>query len=114
MAIWDFSDFDTDQLYKALEHCEQLEVVGIAQQEDMLDELRAELTRREEEGKEYTHIISFVAVNNDSYDEVDRTIYLHSAPKDRKETKELVKGTYDGVWEPQMDTIKVYSLTPIV
>lgn len=49
MAIWDFTNYDKEDLDSILKHCEALEELGIQQDEDMMIELRAEISKREEE-----------------------------------------------------------------
>ena len=113
MAIWEFSSGQTlSELRHIRELYLELEGMNMEYDEDMMRELEAEIARREQDT--YTHIISFVAVNNDTYAEADRTIYLHHCPKDRREVQNLVKATYDGVWEPQMDRIELFFLTVVI
>ena len=54
--------------------------------------------------------VVFTAVNNDTYDEWVRTLFFEDLPAD---IKEVVRKTYDGVWEPQLDMISVYKLTKL-
>ena len=48
MAIWDFSEYDKDDLDKIMDACITLENAGMPQDEDMLAELRSEIAERAE------------------------------------------------------------------
>ena len=112
MAIWDFSQQTLPELRHIRELYLELEGVNMEYDEDMMRELEAEIALQEQDT--YTHIISFVAINNESYEEIDQTIYLHHCPKDRREIQKMVKATYDGVWEPQMDRIELFELKAVI
>jgi len=48
MAIWDFTDYETDDLYEIANHVEELEGLGIDQDDYMKRELYAEIKERED------------------------------------------------------------------
>jgi len=106
--MWDFSDYNYYDLLEIKTKNEELEDIGQEVDEDMMQELTAEILKRED--YEYTYAVIFTAINNDTYQSSDFTISLRDIPND---VKEFVKKTYDGVWEPVMDTISLFELSPL-
>jgi len=49
MSIWDFKDYELNDLFKIRDACAMLDIYGIEQDEDMKRELKAELERRTDE-----------------------------------------------------------------
>jgi len=47
-GIWEFGDWADDQLHRAAEAAEILDALGIEQDEDMMGELRNEISKREQ------------------------------------------------------------------
>jgi len=119
MAIWEFTDYTTKELTDMLKRYEQDED---ERDEDMMRELRSEIGKREEENG---YIITFVAINNDTYESNIFTLHYSVTPDDDESEKDIVfkelpkniinevKSTYDGVWEPELDTIEVFKVEKI-
>jgi len=71
------------------------------------------------------YIITYRAINNDTYEEAPFTLEYPINPDNKesmndivfkelpKNIKEIVESTYDGVWQPQFDTITVYKVKKI-
>ena len=108
MAIWDFSDYSYQDLLGRQIKMEDLDIVEGSQDDDEFRELEAEIDRRKEEG--YQYIVVFSAINNDTYDESDKVLGLYDEPDD---ITRRVRDTYDGVWEPVLETIRLYELKEI-
>jgi hypothetical protein len=49
MAIWEFTEYNDEELEEISKHCKALSDLGIEQDEEMISELHAEQERREEE-----------------------------------------------------------------
>lgn len=108
MAIWEYTNHDTSSLYKLLALYEALEEeTDESQDDDMMRELRAEIEKRE--GGEPQYLITFMATNNDTSAETTMTILLTYFP-DVEDVNNRVKESYDGVWVPDMASIKIYGL----
>ena len=71
-------------------------------------------------------IITYIAINNDTYEEAEFTLRYCINPDNMDNSipevifpelpeniKEEVEFTYDGVWQPQLDTIKVYEVKEV-
>ena len=101
MSIWDFTDYSYDELLERREHKEEIGEY----EKDEIDELNAEIKRREERG--YQFVLTYETCNNDTYENMIQTILLYEIPKD---VKKIVGDTYDGVWEPDIKSIKIYKL----
>jgi len=106
--MWDFSDYNYYDLLEIKTKNEELEDIGQEVDEDMMQELTAEILKKEANG--YSHVVIFNANNNDTYEDTDIVIPLYEIPDD---IKKFVKNTYDGVWEPVMDTISLFELSPL-
>lgn len=71
------------------------------------------------------YIISYQAVNNDTYENAPFVLNFPIDPESLESEmdivfkelpdniREAVEFTYDGVWQPQLDTIEVYKLEKI-
>ena len=71
------------------------------------------------------YIITYQAINNDTYENAPFTIQVDLDPDNEESEKdiilkelpdnikEVVEFTYDGVWQPQLDTIEVYELKKV-
>ena len=108
MAIWEFTEYSFKDLIALQEKYEELEKLGQQQDEDMLSELDAEIEKRKEAGPKYA--ILFTSINNDTYEESEELRGVYDELETMKEIEEIVKNTYDGVWEPVIDTIQVFKL----
>jgi hypothetical protein len=70
-------------------------------------------------------IITYRAVNNDTYEDCPFTLQFQIDPENEESEhdiffeklpdniKEAVEFTYDGVWLPQLDTIQVFNLQEV-
>ena len=71
------------------------------------------------------YIITYIAINNDTYENAPFTLHFNIDPDNEESEqdiifkelpdniKEAVEFTYDGVWQPQLDTIRVYKLEKV-
>jgi hypothetical protein len=102
MIKWDFSNFTTEELEKFLDHYKEGQELGVPARNDQYpQDLQAEISHRE---SKYNYVIIFAATNNDTHETMVMTILVHEIPTN---IKERVKKTYDGVWEPDLDSIDV-------
>jgi hypothetical protein len=58
--------------------------------------------------KKINFIVIWVSINNDTYEEV---LCSHPYEKLPKNVKKAVENSYDGVLEPQLDSIEIYKTT---
>jgi len=69
-------------------------------------------------------IITYIAINNDTYENDVFTLHYKSDPDDEgpsciffkelpDDIKQVVEFTYDGVWLPQLDTIEVHKVEKV-
>lgn len=62
--------------------------------------------------EDYKYLVTYKAINNDTYVEETMTLLFERIPSN---IKKIVKDTYNenGVWEPQLTTIRVYNLSEL-
>ena len=71
------------------------------------------------------YIITYAAINNNTYEKSMFTLYHPIDPYDEKaaqsfffyrvpdDIKKVVESTYDGVWDPQLETIEIYKVEKV-